>query len=158
MPFLSLRRRLLQAFGMGPRPRTVIPRTRGQAFYQAYHGGTTANLKAAIERKQPVTFYYVDKWQPESVPGAMGQRVGNPHALWKGRNGTTYLHLYVDPQSASATGDLPGWRTFIVDRIQTVSVLELGTRFLGRPVQFVTAPGWNPAWYPTVGTPIKLLK
>lgn len=159
MSFTSIRARLLQTFGLAPRrPRSVIPRTRGQAFYRAYRGGTEANLKDAIERRQPVTFYYDDKWQPEGVPGKIGQRLGNPHALWRGSNGTLYLHLYVDPQSASATGGLPGWRTFIVDRIQNVSVLELGTRFLGRPVVFVAAPGFNPAWYSRVGTPIQLLK
>ena len=89
----------------------------------------------AIERKQPVTFFYKDKWQPEGTPGALGQRVGNPHAIWKGANGRTYLHLYVDPQSATATGGLPGWRTFLVNRIQGVSVLELGTTFLGQACQ-----------------------
>jgi hypothetical protein len=160
MAFVSLRSRLLQAFGIGPKvaPQRVVPQTRGQAYFRAYGGGTRANLQRAIENRQPVTFYYVDKWQPPGTPGAAGQRLGNPHAIWKGPNGSVYLHLYVDPQSATATGSLPGWRTFLLDRIQNVSVLELGTNFLGRPVRFVAAPGWNPAWYRRVGTPITLLK
>ena len=158
MAFTSVRQRLLRAFGLQRRQRTVIPRTRSQAYYRAYQGGDEANLIQAIDRRQPVTFYYDDKWQPPGTPGKIGQRVGNPHAIWIGRNGTKYLHLYVDPQSASATGDLPGWRTFILSRIRNVSVLELGASFFGRPVRFVFAPGWNPSWYSTVGQPVKLVK
>jgi hypothetical protein len=157
MAMLSIRQRLLSMFGM-QRRQTVIPRTRQQAYYRAYQGGTESSLIDAIERRQPVTFYYDDKWQPEGTPGKIGQRVGNPHAVWIGPNGTKYLHLYVDPQSASATGELPGWRTFILSRIKNVSVLELGSALFGRPVRFVLAPGWNPAWYSQVGQPIKLIQ
>jgi hypothetical protein len=157
MAFTSFRARLAQLFGFGKRPKSVLPVTRAQAYYRSYEGGVMGNLSQAIERKQPVSFFYKDKWQPEGTPGALGQRVGNPHAIWK-RGKSTYLHLYVDPQSATATGGLPGWRTFLVDRIQGVSVLELGTTFLGKPVKFVTAPGWNPSWYRQVGQPIKLLQ
>tara|TARA_R110002049_G_scaffold69250_1_gene179417 strand:+ start:178 stop:654 length:477 start_codon:yes stop_codon:yes gene_type:complete len=158
MAFTSIRAKVAQLFGFGKKPKTVIPKTRAQAYYRSYEGGVKGNLVRAIETKQPVTFFYKDKWQPEGTPGALGQRVGNPHAIWRGTNGRTYLHLYVDPQSATATGDLPGWRTFLVNRIQGVSVLELGSSFFGRPVRFVTAPGWNPSWYSRVGQPIKLLE
>jgi hypothetical protein len=158
MPFKSLRARLAKAFGFGGKPRTVIPSSRGAQYVARFGGDPMKELEQAIKNKQPVSFFYNDKWQPEGVQGKYGQRVGNPHAVWKGANGTTYLHLYVDPQSASATGDLPGWRTFIVSRIQNVSVLELGTKLFGKPIQFVTAPGWNPAWYPQVGTPIYTIK
>ena len=75
-----------------------------------------------------------------------------------GDNGTTYLHLYVDPQSARATGDLPGWRTFIIGRITGPSILELGTRIFGRRILCSTAPDWNPAHYSKVGTPIALIR
>jgi len=153
----SIANKAKQFLGIQTKPATVIPSSRGAA-YRSYEGGVEANLKSAIERKQPVTFYYDDKWQEEGVPGKIGQRVGNPHAIWRGSNGTKYLHLYVDPQSASATGGLPGWRTFILDRIQNVSILELGTKLFGKPVQFVLAPGWNPRWYSTVGTPIEIIK
>jgi len=154
----SVANKVKSALGIGQKPTTVIPKTRGQAFYRTYAGGVEANLTDAINRKQPVTFFYDDKWQPDGVPGKIGQRVGNPHAIWIGNNGTKYLHLYVDPQSASATGDLPGWRTFIVSRIQNVSVLELGTTLFGKPVAFVFAPGWQPAWYSKAGTPVVLVK
>jgi len=156
MPFTSIRKRLLRTFGY-QKPKTVIPRTRKQAYYRTYAGGVDANLVDAIERRQPVSFFYTDKWQPQGTPGASGMRVGNPHALWIGRNGTKYLHLYVDPQSATATGQLPGWRTFIVGRIRDVSVLELGAKLFGKPIQFVQAPGWNPGWYARNGQAVKLI-
>lgn len=157
MAFTSLRARLAKAFGFGARSKTVIPRSRKARYVASFGGNPMEELKKAINSKQPVAFFYNDKWQPEGVSGKYGNRVGNPHAVWRGKNGTVYLHLYVDPQSASATGDLPGWRTFIVNRIQNVSVLELGTRLFGRQIEFVTAPGWNPAWYSRVGTPIDLI-
>ncbi len=159
MAFESLRRRLLKAFGFGfKKPQTVIPKTRGQGFYRAYQGGDAGNLTQAIQNRQPVSFFYVDKWQPQGTPGAAGLRVGNPHAMWTGSNGRTYLHLYVDPQSATATGDLPGWRTFLVNRIQGVSIFEQGTTLFGKPVQFVRAPGWSPGWYSSQGTVLALIK
>lgn len=158
MPFQSILNRLKKAVGLGAKPRTVIPRSRRAQYVSRFGGDPMRELKQAIDNKQPVSFFYNDKWQPEGVTGKYGTRVGNPHALWRGNNGTVYLHLYVDPQSASATGDLPGWRTFIVNRITGVSVLELGSRLFGRPIQFVNAPGWNPRWYSRVGTPIDLVK
>jgi len=150
----SVANKVKQALGIGTKPQTVIPKTRGLALYRAYGGDTEANLLSAISRKQPVTFFYDDKWQPDGTPNKIGQRVGNPHAVWVGRNGTKYLHMYVDPASASATGDLPGWRTFILSRIQNVSIMELGTKLFGKPVQFVVGPGYNARWYSQVGTPI----
>jgi len=154
----SLANKAKQFLGIPVTPPSVIPRCRQQAQYRSYAGGAESNITDAIRRKQPITFYYDDKWQVDGTPGKIGQRVGNPHAIWRGSNGTKYLHLYVDPQSASATGGLPGWRTFILDRIQNVSILELGTKLFGKPVQFVLAPGWNPRWYSTVGTPIEIIK
>ena len=158
MGWQSIRARLAKAFGFGGKPKTVIPRSRRAQYVAAFGGDPMRELEKAIANKQPVSFFYNDKWQDEGVPGKYGQRVGNPHAVWRGSNGTTYLHLYVDPQSASATGNLPGWRTFIVGRIQNVSVLELGTRLFGRVIQFVTAPGWNPGWYSRAGQPIYLIE
>jgi len=158
MAFQSIRNSIAKLFGFGGKPETVIPKSRGAQYTARFGGDAMKELAYAIENKQPVSFFYNDKWQEEGVTGKYGQRVGNPHAVWRGSNGTVYLHLYVDPQSASATGDLPGWRTFIVPRIQNVSVLELGTKLFGKPIRFVDAPGWNPAWYSRVGSPIHLVK
>ncbi len=159
MPIKSLAMRIKEAFGFRQRASTIIPTTRKQAYYRTIEGiGESGNLAQAITRRQPVSFYYEDKWQPAGTPGRAGIRVGNPHALWKGSNGTTYLHLYVDPRSATATGMLPGWRTFIVSRIKGTSTLELGETFFGNPIQFRLGPGYNPGWYGTQGTPLYLAK
>jgi len=159
MAFTSILNRVRKAFGFGARRAVkVIPKSRKGQYVSRFGGDPMKELERAIELKNPVSFFYNDKWQPEGVTGKYGTRIGNPHAIWRGNNGTVYLHMYVDPQSASATGDLPGWRTFIVSRITGVSVSELGTRLSGKPVQFVTAPGWNPAWYSRVGTPIAMIK
>lgn len=157
MAFTSLRARFAKAFGFGAKPRTVIPKSRGAQYVAAFGGDPMRELAKAVDMKAPVSFFYNDKWQPEGVSGKYGQRVGNPHAVWRGTNGTVYLHLYVDPQSASATGDLPGWRTFIISRIQNVSVLEPGASLFGRPIQFVNGPGWNPGWYFRVGSPLQMI-
>ncbi len=158
MAFTSLRARFAKAFGFGGRPKTVIPASRKAQYVASFGGDPMKELERAIQNKQPVSFFYNDKWQDEGTPGKYGQRIGNPHAVWRGNNGTVYLHLYVDPQSASATGDLPGWRTFILNRIQNVSVLELGARLMGQNIGFTLAPGWNPAWYSRVGTPLFLIR
>lgn len=157
----TLRAKLLGLFGIGRKPpATVIPKAgrAGQRLdFDIGGGDTTSNLRFAIANRLPVSYYYVDKWQPPEKPGARGQREGNPHAMWTdNRTGRTYVHLYVDPRSASATGDLPGWRTFLLNRIQNASVITLGTSFFGKPIRFRLAPGYNPPWYRSVGTPIQL--
>jgi hypothetical protein len=159
MPLKSLALRLKEAFGFRQKAATIVPTTRKQAYYRTIEGiGEAGNLAEGITRRQPVSFYYEDRWQTPGTPGRAGVRVGNPHAMWKGNNGTTYIHMYVDPRSATATGQLPGWRTFIVSRIRGVSTLELGNTFFGKPVQFPLAPGYNPNWYSGQGTPLYLAK
>jgi hypothetical protein len=151
--------KILGLFGVGRKPKSVIPkagRGGGRLDFDVGGGSTVDNLKYAIAMRLPVSYYYVDKWQKPTTPGARGQREGNPHAMWTGKNGTTYVHLYVDPRSASATGDLPGWRTFILSRIQNASVVTLGKSFFGKNITFTLAPGYNPSWYRRNGRPIVL--
>lgn len=155
MAFLSsLAQRVKESLGIG-KPKSVVPETRA-AQYRTMAGGPAANLTDAITRRQPVAFFYVDKWQPAGTPGATGLRVGNPHAMWVGTNGEKYLHMYVDPRAATATGQLPGWRTFIIGRISDVSIYDLGKGFFGKEVKFNIAPGYNPGWYSRNGRPIVL--
>ncbi len=158
MAFESVRKSLAKLFGFGGKPKTVIPTSRSAQYVSQFGGDPEKEIIFAIKNKQPVSFFYNDKWQEEGTPGKYGQRVGNPHAIWYGDNGTVYVHLYVDPQSASATGDLPGWRTFILKRIQNVSVLQLGTKLFGRPIEFVTGPGYNRSWYGQNGIAIALVQ
>lgn len=121
-------------------------------------------MKWAINNRQSVNFRYVDKWREPREPGAKGPRIGNPHALWVGRNGTLYLHMWIDPSSASAsasdgTGRKPGWRTFIVSRIDEAAVRDAGfSQWTATRNTFNIAPGWNPAWYSQVGQPVALVK
>jgi len=113
-------------------------------------------LKWAIENKQAVSFSYTDvSVEEEGRVGKRGRRVGNPHAIWRDHGGTVYLHLWADPRSSSASGRLPGWRTYIVGRMTNVAPEESPLRSR-RPQKFANAPGWNPAWYSREGTPIAI--
>ncbi len=158
--------KLKSLFGIGgSRAPSVIPkagRGGGKLDFDVGGGTTLSNLKYAIENRLPVSYFYVDKWQPATQPGARGQREGNPHAIWT-MNGKTYVHLYVDPRSASASAalgeaSLPGWRTFILDRAQNVNVITLGRSFFGKDIRFKIAPGFNPGWYSRVGSPVAIVK
>jgi len=150
--FASLAQKVKAALGFGPgSDRYNVPTTRG-AQYRTMAGGPMANLQDAIERRQPCAFFYDDKTSDGS-----GMRLGNPHAIWAATNGSKYLHMYVDPRSATASGSLPGWRTFLVDRIRDVSVYDLGTNLFGRAQEFNVAPGYNPGWYSRNGRPIVLV-
>jgi hypothetical protein len=90
-----------------------------------------AAIKWAIQNRQSVNFRYIDKWRKPNEPGAKGPRVGNPHALWVGRNGTLYLHMWIDPQSASASasdGFRPQARLAHVHREPHRMTLQSATR------------------------------
>lgn len=123
-----------------------------------------AAIKWAIQNKQSVTFRYVDAWREPDEPGAKGPRIGNPHALFLKSNGTLYLHMYIDPMSASAsasdgTGQKPGWRTFLVGRIGEAAVRDAGfSQWKATRNVFSIAPGWNPGWYSQGGArPVALV-
>jgi hypothetical protein len=135
-------------------------------------GEVNAILSEAIKNRQPVRFVYNDKWVPTDPAdqlGSKGTRVGDPCALWIGFNGRTYLHLYIDPESVSLSntlvragkrssgGEKPGWRTFLVDRIGFIELLSNGVDARGNPIPFTTPPGWNPRWYFSVGSALRLL-
>ena len=125
-------RNLLQG---GRRALEVRPETGTQLSADPFEA-----LKQAIDRRISVRFQYSNKDGSKS-----GMRIGNPHAMWTGQNGESYLHMYVDPQSASASGGLPGWRKFILRRIGKVERKQ--GQLLAQDFQFVVAPGWNPGWY-----------
>lgn len=119
-------------------------------------------LVEAIKERQPVRFMYTDKIVRGS-PGAgvRGSRVGNPHALFRGENGGFYLHMYIDPQSASqsrsrGTATAPGWRTFLLNRITDLEPLNPPSRLFGGVQRFPIAPGYNPSFYRRVGIPVAL--
>lgn len=150
----------------GANQRRVVP-TDFTVLRQEGVGGTVSamvGLEEAIDQMLPVRFQYTDLWvrRDGSVIGIKGLRVGNPHALFYGPNGLPYLHMYIDPQSASQSntlrrradatpserrnGEMPGWRTFIVGRIRDLEVLEPKDAF-GRRKRFKIAPGFNKGFY-----------
>lgn len=173
----SLASRAATALGFaGPFQRRALP---AQTFtveaYESSPAGAAVALSRAIEQKRSVRFQYTDKWirRDGSVVGISGTRAGNPHALWRGFNGTLYLHMYIDPTSTSQShtisrrgdatdserrsGEMPGWRTFIVSRIRDVETLNMGKNWRGKEITFSAAPGWNPGWYFSVGSALRLL-
>lgn len=173
----SLATKAATALGFqGPFARRALP---AQTFtveaYESSPAGTVVALSRAIKEQKSVRFNYTDKWirRDGSVVGISGSRTGNPHAIWKAFNGTIYLHMYVDPTSTSQSntisrrsdatdserqaGDMPGWRTFIVSRINNVETLNMGNNWRGKEIKFEPAPGWNPGWYFKVGAALRLL-
>jgi len=148
----------------GLNQRRVVPTGNLTVIRQPGPASTMLGLEEAIDQMLPVRFQYTDFWvrRDGEVIGVRGLRVGNPHALFYGSNDLPYLHMYIDPQSASqsntlrrradataserANGEMPGWRTFIVGRIRDLEVLEPVDAF-GRRKKFKIAPGFNKAWY-----------
>jgi len=120
-------------------------------------------LAEAIRARQPVRFMYTDKYvKGRGGAGVRGSRIGNPHALFMGERGGFYLHMYVDPQSASqsrsrGTATTPGWRTFLLNRITDLEPLAPPRKLFGGVQQFPIAPGYNPSWYRRVGIPVALV-
>lgn len=119
--------------------------------YGSTRSGTIPGLTDAIQRRQPVQFFYTDSTEPNRS----GLRYGNPHALFS-KGGKTYLHMYVDPRSTSVDGRLPDWRTFLVSRIGSVAIQELGESLFADERKFNLARGYNPSWYSRVGRAIVL--
>ncbi len=98
--------------------------------------GRTGILKDAIEFRQEVAFWYSNK-----TAKLDGRRTGNPHALIN-RGGVTYLLMYTSPASSSRSRRLPGWRTFILNRIRNPQIV-VQAQFAGNLRQFPIAPGYR---------------
>ena len=99
--------------------------------------GRLGILQDAIEFRQQVQFQYSN----EDEPRRTGRRVGNPHGIFS-KNGRAYLLMYTLPGSTTGSGRLPGWRTFILNRIKKPQIMEQVT-LPGQPLrQFPIAPGF----------------
>lgn len=99
--------------------------------------GRTGILKDAIEFRQTVAFWYSNEDTPRT-----GRRIGNPHAIVQ-RGRRRYLIMWTLPGSASATRRLPGWRTFILERIKSPKIEVNRVRIGGRLQRFTPAPGFS---------------
>ena len=98
--------------------------------------GNRGKLQDAIEFRQRVAFQYSN----EDEPRRSGRRIGLPHGVFK-RQGRTYLLLYAQPGSVSASGRLPGWRTYLLGRVSNVQILRQETP-TGKLREFTIAPGF----------------
>jgi hypothetical protein len=104
--------------------------------HSASHFEVLDAIKAAIERRLPISFNYVGSKTP-------GPRGGNPHAVFvrRKKDGTedVYVHLW---QTGGVTdpGWLPAWRMFFLAKCGDV---EVGWE--GQP--FDIADGYNPGYY-----------
>jgi hypothetical protein len=81
---------------------------------------------AAIHGRAPLSFSYDGDALPE--------RIGHPHALFLGPDGTAEVDVY-QVAGFTRTATLPAWRTFLLDRIVAARQLE---------TTFALAPGWDP--------------
>ncbi len=93
-------------------------------------------IKAAIERRLPLRFYYAGSNAP-------GPRVGNPHAVFvrRKKDGTedVYIHIW-QTGGVTDSGGLPAWRMFFLAKVGAVDV-----EWDGQP--FDIAGGYNPGFY-----------
>lgn len=101
-----------------------------------------SNMEAIIERiivamqnRRPISFEYRQEGKPE------GLRVGNPHAIFRGRNKEGVDHVYVHIVQTSGVSEtlrtFPDWRMFFADKIFDVQMLE------SEPVYAINE-GYNP--------------
>jgi predicted DNA-binding transcriptional regulator YafY len=123
----SLRARVLRQARPAPaaRPEDVLTRT-----------GRLGILEDAVEYRQRVAFFYDNATDPRRS----GRRVGAPHGVYK-YNGQTYLLMWTAPGSASGSGRLPGWRTFLLNRVQNPQILV--SRGASGLREFPIAPGYR---------------
>lgn len=148
---MSLRMRLTRSLRFGFRPlRTSPVREPGEAR-KPRRGGKEGTVRDAIEEGLPLRFYFRDK------DGFTGTRQGNPHALYWSSKGRLTLHMWVKSASASASGGLPGWRTFELARISNPRIREMGEDSFGKPRRFRRALGYHRSWYSRDGRkPVEL--
>ena len=99
--------------------------------------GRIGVLTDAIEYRQTVSFWYSNEDSPRT-----GRRIGNPHGIVQ-RGRRRYLVMWTLPGSASASRRLPGWRTFILERIRSPKIQVNRVRIGGRLQRFTVAPGFS---------------
>ncbi len=72
----------------------------------------------AIEHRKPIRFEY------HGTKGIEGERIGNPYAVFfHPDTDNACVHIY-QTDGVSHRGNLPGWRTNIIEHIINVSILD----------------------------------
>lgn len=95
------------------------------------------SLKAAIESQKPISFTY-------NKPGkTLGQRIGNPHAVWvmRRKDGTESIKVHVVQTGgvSDSAQELPSFRMFDLGELGNVLVLSDSK-------QFEVSDQYNPEW------------
>jgi hypothetical protein len=85
-----------------------------------------AVVQGAILGRRTLVFTYEGDEPPA--------RIGHPHALFLGASGETLVDIF-QVAGFTATGPLPAWRSFNVERIVSAQALES---------TYELAPGWDP--------------
>jgi len=93
---------------------------------QSLSGRKTKPLVDAIKNRNPVTFYYSGPKAPPKDSVKPGTRIrAEVVAIGLSKKGNVIVRAYVQPPSVSKKGyDKTNWRTFIVDRMSNISVLN----------------------------------
>lgn len=90
-------------------------------------------LARAIRELRVITFVYEGH-----------SRTVEPHACGLARSGESVLHGY-QTEGGSASGTVPGWRTYAVDKIESLRVTD--TRFPGARAGYdADRPKLDPVW------------
>ena len=100
--------------------------------------GRVGIIQDAVEYRQQLAFFYSNSTDPRRS----GRRVGNPHGVYK-LNGKTYLLMWTLPGSASGSRRLPGWRTFLLNRVQKPQIIVNRASFGAGLQEFRIAPGYR---------------
>lgn len=93
---------------------------------QNLSGKKTKPLVDAIKNRNPVTFYYSGPKKPERESVKSGVRIrAEVVAMGLSKKGNLIVRAYVQPPSTSKKGfNEHGWRTFIVNRMSNINVLQ----------------------------------
>lgn len=93
---------------------------------QSFSGKKGKQLIDAIKGRHPVTFYYTGPKSPEKDRVKPGVRIrAEVVAMGLSKKGNVIVRAYVQPPSVSKKGyDKTNWRTFIVDRMSNINILQ----------------------------------
>lgn len=89
-------------------------------------GRKTKPLVNAITNRNPITFYYTGPKSPEKESVKPGVRVrAEAVALGLSKKGNLIIRAFVQPPSTSKKGfQKTGWRTFMVNRMSNIQILN----------------------------------
>jgi hypothetical protein len=98
-------------------------------------GKKSNTLVSAITNRNPITFYYTGPKEPAKDSVKSGVRVrAEAVAMGLSKGGNTIIRAYIQPPSVSKKGySKTNWRTFRVDRMSNLQILQDETFDVTRP-------------------------